>query len=263
LRAWLLNVFFKGPCFGGTRTIAVANLIITGVAAYGWGKTGTMGNENDTVTHKIPLAMFAWPAAYFLFFMASGASYALFAWYFLPVLPFLILAIVGGWARLWAGRPSAGAWGLFLLFVAWVPAQTFLQDLPAKHRLAEAGREGRYQEAARIVDSLSIPGHPPTVMIDEVGAIGYWSHARILDTHALLSPEAMPYLGPAEGYWLRMAKLQDRMDPEWIVALRLAKDEGLLYPGEDGLYAGYGPAWILRLPKHPYNLEMWRRLPPD
>ena len=62
---------------------------------------------------------------------------------------------------------------------------------------------------------------------------------------------------------LRMAKLQDRMDPEWIVGLRLAKDEGLLYPGEDGFYAGYAPARILRLAKHPYNLEMWRRLPPD
>jgi hypothetical protein len=96
-----------------------------------------------------------------------------------------------------------------------------------------------------------------------VGALGYWSHARILDTHGLLSPEALPYLGPAEGYFLRMAAMQDRFDPEWIMGLRPAKDEGLLYPGEDGLYAGYAPARILRLPPHPYNMEMWRRLAPD
>jgi hypothetical protein len=138
--------------------------------------------------------------------------------------------------------------------------------LPEKHRSAEAGREGRYREAARILDSLSGESgaeHPATVMIDEVGAIGYASHARILDTHGLLSPEALPYLGPAKGYWPRMAKLQDKMDPEWIVGLRPVKDEGWLYPGEDGFYAGYGLYRILRVPAHPYNLEMWRRLPPD
>jgi hypothetical protein len=222
-----------------------------------------MGNRQDTDTQAFPWALFAWPAAYFLFFMATGSSYVLFNWYFLPVLPFLILALAGGLARLSAGWPPAAAWALFFGFLAWAPAQTFRQRLPEKHRLAEAGREGRYREAARIVDSLAAPDAPPTVMIDEVGAIGYWSHARILDTHGLLSPEALPYLGPAEGHWIRMAKLQDKEDPEWIVGLRPAKDEGLLNPGEDGLYAGYAPFRILRLPGHPYNLEMWRRLPPD
>jgi len=265
LGAWMLNVFFKGPCFGGTRTVAIANLLILAAAAWGWKPPGNANrsNMNDTVTERFPWPILAWPGAYFLFFMATGASYVLFPWYFLPVLPFLILVVVEGLARGMQGLPASAAWALFFGFLAYVPAQTFRQQLPAKHRLAEAGREGRYREAARIVDSLSIPGRPTMVMIDEVGAIGYWSHARILDMHGLLSPEAMPYLGPAEGHWLRMAKLQDRMDPEWIVGLRLAKDEGLLYPGEDGFYAGYAPVRILRIAKHPYNLEMWRRLPPD
>ena len=142
-------------------------------------------------------------------------------------------------------------------------AQTFRQDLPRKHVFAEAAREGRYREAARIVDSLAAPGTMPLVMIDEVGAIGYWSHARILDTHGLLSPEVLPYLGPAEGYFLRMASLQDRFDPDWIMGLRLAKDEGLWYPGEDGLYSGYETYAILRLPPHGWNMELWRREPPD
>jgi hypothetical protein len=43
----------------------------------------------------------------------------------------------------------------------------------------------------------------------------------------------------------------------------LTKDEGLWYPGEDGLYSGYEAAGILRLPPHGYNLELWRRQPPD
>lgn len=274
LRAWVLNVFFKGPCFGGTRTVALANLAVLAAAASGWIRRR---NRNGTVTGRLSEAggprnpggtraawiLLVWPGAYFLFFLATGASYVLFAWYFLPVLPFLILVVIEGLARRLEGLPPSAAWALFFGFLAFVPAQTFRQGLPAKHRLAEAGREGRYREAARIVDSLAVPGHPPTIMIDEVGAIGYGSHARILDMHGLLSPEAMPYLGPAEGHWPRMAKLQDRMDPEWIVALRLVKDEGLLYPGEDGFYAGYAPFRILRRPGHPYNLEIWRRLPPD
>jgi len=267
LRAWVLNVFFKGPCFGGTRTVAVANLLILAAAASGWRRRGNMSvtvtGGNAQVSGRIPWALLAWPGAYFLFFMATGASYVLFPWYFLPVLPFLILIVIEGLARRMEGVPPSAAWALFFGFLAYVPAQTFRQQLPAKHRLAEAGREGRYHEAARIVDSLAVPGRPAMVMIDEVGAIGYWSHARILDMHGLLSPEALPYLGPPEGNWLRMAKLQDRMDPEWIVGLRLVKDEGLLNPGEDGFYAGYAPFRVLRLAKHPYNLEMWRRLPPD
>jgi hypothetical protein len=262
LRAWALNVFFKGPCFGGTRTLALFNALILAASIAGWARDPNH-IPRDTVPRRLPWPMLAWPAAYFLFLMAAGASYALFPWYFLPVLPFLILVLIGGLARLCAGLPPAAAWALFFGFLAWVPAQTFRQRLPEKHRLAEAGREGRYREAARILDSLSGPGAAATVMIDEVGAIGYASHARILDTHGLLSPEALPYLGPAAGYWLRMAKMQDKLDPEWIVGLRPAKDEGWLYPGEDGFYAGYGLYRILRIPAHPYNLEMWRRLPPD
>ena len=176
----------------------------------------------------IPWELLAWPAVYFLFFTATRSSYILFTWYFLPVLPFLILFLVAGLAR-----------------------------------LAEAAREGRYKEAARLIDSLARPGETPLVMIDEVGAIGYWSHARILDTHGLLSPEALPFLGPAEGYFTRMAALQDRFDPEWILGMRLVRDEGLWYPGEDGMYSGYGVFRVLRYPSHPYHVEMWRRLAPD
>jgi len=60
-----------------------------------------------------------------------------------------------------------------------------------------------------------------------------------------------------------MARMQEKFDPDWIMGLRLAKDEGLWYPGEDGLYAGYEAAAVLRLPPHGYNMELWRRQPPD
>lgn len=266
IQAWILNVFYKGPSFGGVTAVTLANFLVIGAAlagyARGWKADGT----------RAPWSLLAWPFLYFLFFMATRSSYALFTWYFLPVLPFLILFLIGGVERLLRDRLQASLhWALFFGFLAWVPAQTFRQRLPQKHVAAEAAREGRYREAARVVDSVAqslpagkAPGSQvPLVMIDEVGAVGYWSHARILDTHGLLSPEALPYLGPAEGYWLRMAAMQDKFDPEWILGLRLAKDEGLMYPGEDGLFSGYKVERILRTPGHPYNLELRRRLPPD
>ena len=261
LWAWILNVFYKGPSFGGVTVVTLINsaIIAAGLAGY------LRGFKADG-SHA-PWPLLAWPFLYFVFFMATRSSYLLFTWYFLPVLPFLILFLIGGVERLLRDRLQASLqWALFFGFLAWVPAQTFRQKLPQKHVAAEAAREGRYKEAARVVDSVAqtwLPGKVPMVMIDEVGAIGYWSHARILDTHGLLSPEALPYLGPADGYWVRMAALQDKLDPDWIMAMRLTKDEGQWYPGEDGLYAGYAVERILRTPGHGYNMELRRRLAPD
>jgi hypothetical protein len=214
---------------------------------------------------RAPWGLLAWPFLYFLFFTVTGASYILFTWYYLPVLPFLILFLAAGIQALAADRlPSKAAWLGLALFLAYVPAQTFRQQLPRKHAFAEAAREGRYREAARIVDSLAAPGTAPLVMMDEVGAFGYFSRAKILDSHGLLSPEVLPFLsGPIEGYYLRLAAMQDRFDPEWILGLRPVQDEGLLIPGEDGLFSGYEPYRILRLPPHPYNMEMRRRTLPD
>ncbi|MEO6095936.1 MAG: hypothetical protein ABIW76_09700 [Fibrobacteria bacterium] len=281
LHSWILNVFYKGPSFGGVSAVTLANILIVAGAAAGFlrkpGASGTAflsrgypagaGTERSAppaIGRVIPWELLAWPFLYFLFFTATRSSYILFTWYYLPVLPFLILFLTAGLGRLADGRLSPRiAWAGLSAFLLFVPWQTFRQHLPAKHRFAEAAREGRYREAARIVDSLAVPGMVPTVMIDEVGAIGYWSHARILDSHGLLSPEALPYLGPAEGYFLRMAAMQDQLDPDWIIGLRSVKDEGQWYPGEDGLYAGYEAAGILRLPPHGYNLELWRRGPRD
>jgi hypothetical protein len=265
LRSWILNVFYKGPSLGGTTLTTLANLSAIAVAAAGFlrFRKAETSDDSSAVGHA-PWELLAWPFLYFLFFTVTRSSYVLFTWYFLPVLPFLILFIVSGIERALRGRlPAWMAWAGLLAFLAYVPFQTFRQQLPRKHVFAEAAREGRYREAARIVDSLTVPGKVPMVMIDEVGAIGYWSKAKILDTHGLLSPEALPYLGPAEGYFLRMAAMQDRLDPDWIMGLRLTRDEGRLHPGEDGLFSGYEAVRILRLPPHGYNMELWRRQPPD
>ncbi len=269
MRSWILNVFYKGPTLGGITVVTLGNLLAIAGAAAGFLRIGSRG-ENGAKGEMckkgaaVPWEILVWPFLYFLFFTVTRSSYILFTWYYLPVLPFLILFLAAGLDRLSDGRlPEKAAWAGLLAFLVAVPVQTLRQGLPRKHVFAEAAREGRYKEAARIVDSLAAPGEIPLVMTDEVGAIGYWSHARILDTHGLLSPEALPYLGPAEGFFLRMAAMQDRFDPDWIMGLRPAKDEGLWYPGEDGWYSGYETYAILRLPPHGWNMELRRRQPPD
>jgi hypothetical protein len=261
LRSWLINAFYKGPTTGGVAAVTVCNLAAMAAAGLGYLRSPLPGKSRA----PIPWELLVWPLAYFLFFTITRSSYILFTWYYLPVLPFLLAFALCGMERLAAGRAGERmAWAAVLFFLAWIPVQTFRQDLPRKHRFAEEAREGRYREAARILDSISGPDRHPLVMIDEVGALGYYSHVRILDTHGLLSPEALPYLpGTRDTYLARMAAMQDKYDPEWILAMRLVEDEGKWYIGEDGLFAGYAPAFILRKPPHGYNFEMWRRTLPD
>jgi hypothetical protein len=100
-------------------------------------------------------------------------------------------------------------------------------------------------------------------MIDEVGALAYFSRAKILDTHGLLSPEALPFLAPTlDGYWERLAALREKEEPDWILGLREVGLEGKFLPGEEKVFRGYQSAHILRLEGHGYNLEMWRKQAP-
>lgn len=251
--SWIANVFYKGPTFGGITAVTAANLALIGAAAAGFLRRAGAGGR------PFPWLLLAWPAAYFAFYLATRSSYILFTWYYLPVLPFLILAAAAGMARLAEGRlREAPAYALLIAFCALVAVQTIRQDLPGKHRFLKQAREDRYKAAAEILNAL--PGKPPTAMIDEVGALAYFFNGRILDTHGLLSPEALPFLAPTvDGYWGRMAALREKEKPDWILGLRAAEMEGRFHPGEEKLYEGYRQRHVLRLPPHGYNMEMWSR----
>ncbi len=261
LRSWILNVFYKGPTTGGVTAVTLVNLIVIIAATLGFRRSF----KSNPGHAGIPWELLIWPFVYFLFFTVTRSSYILFTWYYLPVLPFLLVFLICGLDRFAQGHVSEKwAWVVVFAFLAYVPMQTYRQHLPQKHRFAEQAREGRYKEAGRILDSLSGPDKHPLVMIDEVGALGYYSHVRILDTHGLLSPEALSYIsGGTDTYFTRMSAMQERYDPEWILAMRYVEDEGKLYIGEDGLFAGYENAYILRTPPHGYNFEMWRRVQSD
>ena len=249
LESWILNVFYKGPSFGGRAVVTVANLLAAAAAA--WGFARRPGGP-------VPWALLAWPCAYILFFLATRSSYALFTWYYLPVLPFAILFLVAGLRRLVPlGKANGSAWAILFAFLVYVPVQTFLQGIPQKHRFAKQAREDRYLAAARILDAGSPPGSQ--VMVDEVGALGYFSRMKILDTHGLLSPEALPFLGGSADHWSRMDALQERFRPLWIMGMRPVSREGRLEEGEGAVLSGYRLEHALRLAPHPYLVEMWRR----
>jgi hypothetical protein len=136
----------------------------------------------------------AFAVVYAAFYALVGLrGVRLFPWYLVPVVPCYALGAAAGLARLGGRRAPWLAAGVLL----WqLPAIDWLHDplLPSgdtfwrESALLEAGRE---LSAALPPDAL--------VAAPEIGAVGYASNLRILDTVGLVSPAALPYYPlPAE-----------------------------------------------------------------
>jgi hypothetical protein len=132
-----------------------------------------------------PFAAFA--MLYFVFYVVVGLrGVRLFPWYLVPIEPFYLLGAASGLARLGAWRSS---WLAALLVLWQLPALDWRQPmLPVGEAL---GREELLLNVGRdLGESL-----PPSAVIaaPEIGALGYASNLRILDTVGLVSPAAIPY----------------------------------------------------------------------
>ena len=137
LHSWILNVFYKGPSLGGRALVTVGNAAVILGAAVGLSRLAR--NASGAERAEWGFAILLWPCLYFLFFLATRSSYALFTWYYLPVLPFLLLVVAVGWQRLAMAAPPAAAWGLLFAFLAYVPFQTWRQAIPPKASLRQRG----------------------------------------------------------------------------------------------------------------------------
>jgi arabinofuranosyltransferase len=148
------------------------------------------------------LPMMIYLSVYVLAF--SVANPLIFRWYLAPPLPFYFLgilvgldAIVTGLAQR-LGRARAAAWvsGLVaaLLLVASLNAYTLHPDhgpgRPAPE-MAWFKLELLYGQAADLVRARMHPGD--VVAAGDIGAVGWFTGAPILDTLGLISPEAVPY----------------------------------------------------------------------
>lgn len=140
-----------------------------------------------------PYAAFA--VLYLAFYTLAGVrGVRLFPWYLVPLAPFYLLGAAAGLTTL-ARSPRAAALAALGL-VAWqvpaidwhTPLMPVGQDTARETLMLDVG-----QQLAATLPASAVVAAP------EIGAVGYASGLRVLDTVGLVSPEAVPYYPlPAE-----------------------------------------------------------------
>lgn len=146
-----------------------------------------------------------WP---FLAFLPAFALFYLigrpliFYWYVGPLLPALVIGLTLGMAQLARASPRPGVAASLMLLAALLAIGSgyTLQNGGVRPRqlvwgiATTAEREALYievaQELAPSVNAETVVAAP------EIGALGYYLPARILDTAGLVSPEALSHVNP-------------------------------------------------------------------
>ncbi|MBV8717111.1 MAG: hypothetical protein JOZ65_18775 [Chloroflexi bacterium] len=171
-----------------------------------------------------PFAAFA--LLYVGFYAVVGLrGVRLFPWYLVPIAPFYLLAAAAGLARM---RSTAPAWLAAALVLWQLPAIDWHAPLlPAG---LDLGRESLYLSVGRDLAS-SLPADA-VVAAPEIGALGYASNLRVLDTVGLVSPAALPYYPlPADQFVTDSAipaRLIDDHRPDAVVTLDAFASRSLL-----------------------------------
>jgi hypothetical protein len=192
----------------------------------------------------------AYPWLYFATF--AIANPLIFRWYLAPPLPFYFLCILAGiWtltgtlrAERWrVAVPAALYAGMLAMSLnVWTPHPDHGPDRPtpemAWHKL-ELLYEGVGRELAPDVTAETV------VAAGDIGAIGYFSGAEVLDTLGLISPQAVSYypIDPSmlatTGYAVAPDLIFDER-PDYIVVLETYVRNGLL------LDPRFGEVYVLR-----------------
>jgi hypothetical protein len=211
-------------------------------------------------------AVMIYPYVYFAAF--SVANPLLFRWYLAPPLPVYFVGILGGLdaltfdlARALRRTPAHGWQGHVASLLFYIPALACLAfsarawslqpdhgpDRPAPamawHRL-----ELIYESIGR--ELAGTVGPQTTIAAGDVGALGYFSRARILDTVGLVSPEASVYypLDPS-AYVINYAIPTDlvlQRSPDYVVFLEV-----------------YGRNTLLADPRFAQSYELVKTIPTD
>jgi arabinofuranosyltransferase len=191
----------------------------------------------------------AWPVAIFpwVYFVAYAAAHPLiFRWYLAPPLPFYFLLIGMGASHLLyaafgrrATRPArmaASAGGVLAVAAAVglsLNAWTWRPDHGPQHPAPEMAWHQLELYYAEVGQALRPAVTPQTVIAaGDVGALGYYSGARILDTVGLMSPQAARYYPLDPGlyvinYAIAPGLILDER-PDYVVLLEAYGRGGLL-----------------------------------
>ncbi|MBN1201532.1 MAG: hypothetical protein JXJ20_06715 [Anaerolineae bacterium] len=181
----------------------------------------------------------------------------IFRWYLAPLLPAYFLAL---WLGVWALADSAatsikqlrlrsavvlvlGATLTIFSFHAWTLHPDHSPDYPAPD-MAWHEIELYYQDMGEMLhDDFGVTGDT-VVAAGDIGAVGYYSRAHILDTVGLITPEITRYypldrdlLEPDQNYAVPPAIIFD-YQPDYIVFMEMFVRKGLaLDPAFEQLYA--------------------------
>jgi len=210
-----------------------------------------------------PLALYPW--LYFAVFAAANPL--IFRWYLTPPLPFYFIFILTGLAQVIeqgtsrlsqkvASRKMALAF-YFLLFTFY--ASTLLSDwtLTPDHgpqrptpSMAWHALELVYEQVGRKLAENVTP-QETVIAAGDIGALGYYSNARILDTVGLISPQSSAYYPLEASSYAGMAyavapRLIMEQQPDYTVFLEIYGRKSL-YLDADFLAA----------------YELWEKIPTD
>lgn len=195
-----------------------------------------------------PLAVYPW--LYFVVFAAANPL--IFRWYLAPPLPFFFLFILAGLGQLaenlsrlqkrFQPQPSAfnfpfgfffllpSAFFLFTSLAAWTlrPDHGPQQPAPqmAWHALELLYTEVGQELAGRVAPQRTV------IAAGDIGALGYFSGARVLDTVGLISPQASAYFPldhalHAMTYAVPPQLILDEQ-PDYVVFLEIYVRNGML-----------------------------------
>jgi hypothetical protein len=159
----------------------------------------------------------------------------LFPWYLVPLVPFFLLGAAAGLARL--GRARA----------PWLAAAVLVWQLPAldwQHAALLPAGASLWRETVLLDAGHQLAASLPSsavVAAPEIGALGYASNLRILDTVGLVSPAALPYYPlPAEQLATDNAippRLIAEQKPDAVVTMDAFAERSLLR--DPGFLAAY------------------------
>lgn len=196
-------------------------------------------------SHSWPVVVFPW-----IYLVAYAAANPLiFRWYLAPPLPFYFLLILIGLYTVLRDVARSTRLAQPTLRAGWAAAlAASLLGAMSLNQWTLRPDHGRVQPAPRmawhelellyttVANALASQVTPHTIVAaGDVGALGYYSGARILDTVGLMSPEATAYypLDPAL-YVINYAIPPDLIldkQPDYVVLLEVYGRQGLLRDG--------------------------------
>ena len=184
--------------------------------------------------------IFAFPLIYLLAY--SVANPLLFRWYLVPPLPFYILGILLGGARLshdlkhWFPLALLTLLGVVGSLSAWTLRPDHGPTRPAPN-MAYIQLELLYERAAQELSDHIQPGE--VLAAADIGTLGYHAPGEMFDLLGLISPEASNYYPlPTSAYVTNYAvpsQLVADVAPEFIIILEVYGRNTLFQDGQFGL----------------------------